>query len=151
MRLRTALSLALVAPALLACESVVSDDAPALPATFVLETPMTYESAGGRLTLLADTLRLSADGSALRSTRSVSTFANRTDTTFRADARYAFELTGDGIELTYICGPAELCAPAPHYSGRFDNGRMIVHQVRERQDGRVTIDPLYELRFRRID
>lgn len=129
MRLRTALLLALVAPAMIACESIVSDDAPVLPATFVLEAPVTRESSDARFTLLADTLRLSNDGSALRSTRSVFTIANRTDTTFRADARYLFELDGGGIELTYICGPAELCGPAPHYTGRFEDGRMIIRPV----------------------
>lgn len=139
--MRPRILLALAAPCVLACESIVSHS-PVLPATYALEAPVTRQSPGVRTTVIADTLRLGVDGAAVRSTRASIDYESRGDTTVTSNSIYRYELKGGIIELTYLCGPAELCSPPPHYRGRFENGDMILREAHGDEPA---------VRYRRVD
>jgi hypothetical protein len=135
--MRKRIALALVAPAVLACDSMVASESPALPGTYVLEAPVVTEHPGARSTLLADTLRFSTNGAATRSTRAEFDDGRTRTITVRSGAPYYFEMRAGILELTYICGPAELCAPAPHMVGRFTEDGLVFYNS--------------DLRYRRAD
>ena len=133
--------LALLALATVGCESIASAP-PAIPATYVLEAPVTSQSEGIRFTLVTDTLRISTGGGAERRTRWEVEYPDRRDPVTARTSPYLYELQGGKIELTYICGPAELCAPGPHYIGQFTDGGLILEPAGSQA-------PM--LRYRRID
>ncbi len=113
-----------------------------LPTTYALEAPVTSDYEVARVTLVTDTLRLSAGGKAERRTRFRTEYADGRDTTATRTGPYVYKFKPGRVELTYVCGPAEFCAPAPHYVGRFEGGRLVLSP---------TLAPQPELHYRRVD
>jgi hypothetical protein len=40
------------------------------------------------------------------------------------ERRLSYQLRGEAIEITDLCGPLELCAPPPHWTGRLTSDAL---------------------------
>lgn len=72
------------------------------------------------MTMLADTIRLQPEATGTKVSAIDVEYLkepNR-DGPARMDPRISYELKGESIEITDLCGPLELCAPPPHWTGR---------------------------------
>lgn len=99
----------------------------------------------GRLELLADTLRLRGDGTGSRVT--VSRWrppgATATLPTERRESQLGYEVRGNRLEISFVCGPHELCAEGPHLTGRANGASIRLTVITTRPEGGVYL-------FRRI-
>lgn len=140
--MRPRILLALLIPAVLACESrMLPQPEPDGAETFVLEEPVVLQWSSVRATLLADTLRLNPDGSALRSGRTHFDYDDYRDTTVHMSSPYRHHTEGPRIELEFVCPPNALCAPPPHLWGLAGSKTLVL---------KAAEDPRPTLRYRRI-
>lgn len=143
--MRTRFLLALVVPAVLACESgLLPQPEPEAAGTFVLDVsagPVVLQWASVRATLLADTLRFKPDGSLIRSGRTHYDYDTFRDTTLHSSFPYLHRTEGFRIELEYVCPPNALCSGPPHLWGAISSNALVLHAAE---------DPRPALRYRRI-
>lgn len=87
---------------------------------------VTMDDANGRAETLADTLRLKADGTGTRIgiQRYRGPNATAWNPTTRVERPVVFTLRDGRLEITSVCGPLELCAPGPHYTGSLGAGEL---------------------------
>jgi hypothetical protein len=138
--------LALVVPAVLACESnfLLEPDSEFV-GTYVLDVSdgsvvLRWDSV--RATILADTLRFREEGRASRRVITHYDYATFRDTTVDTYIPYLHQKKGFRVELEYVCPPNALCGPPPHLWGNVA-GRALVLRTAE--------DPRPALRYRRIN
>lgn len=140
--MRPRILLALVVPAVLACESgFLPQPETEVAGTFALEGPVVLQWASVRATLLADTVRFKSDGTLVRSGRTHYDYDTFRDTTVSSAFPYLHRTEGFRVELEYVCPPNALCAPPPHLWGTIA-GESLVLKAAE--------DPRATLRYRRI-
>jgi hypothetical protein len=113
------------------CESLlapISDER-----TYVLESvggvslpALVFASETNRVTMLADTVRLQRDGSGTKVYAIDVEYLKEPNRNGRAliERRISYMLKGDAVAITDICGPAELCAPSPHWTGRISSSEL---------------------------
>lgn len=101
--------------------------------TYVLESvggkplpALVFESESVRAQILTDTVRLQPDGTGTKVYALDVEYlkAPHRDGSTLIDRRISYQLKGDAIEITNICGPAELCAPPPHWTGRITSDTL---------------------------
>jgi hypothetical protein len=145
MRPRILLALALIVPAVLACESaLLPQPEPEASGTFVLDVsdgPVVLRWASVRATLLADTLRFKSDGTAVRSGRTHYDYDTFRDTTLSTSSPYRHHTEGFRLELELVCPLNALCSPPPHLWGTVTGESLVLHAAE---------DPRPTLRYRRI-
>ncbi|MBR9988604.1 MAG: hypothetical protein KFH98_02555 [Gemmatimonadetes bacterium] len=138
---RAALAIGFLLPALASCDPVLSPDDVA--GEYVLQgTPVILELDHGRITLLADTLRLSTDGTATRVV--VETYESGTETL--SDTRiepYRYTIRRGRVELAYVCpiNALMLCTPPPHMWGPPNASGLAL---------RAAIEPAVVLQYDRL-
>jgi hypothetical protein len=138
--------LALVVPALLACESnfLLEPDSEFL-GTFVLDVsdgPVVLQWESVRATILADTLRVRDDGRTSRRVITHYDYATFRDTTVHTYISYLHRKKGFRVELEYLCPPNALCTPPPHLWGNVAGQALVLHTAE---------DPRPALHYRRIN
>ncbi len=112
-----------LAPSLVAGTYVLlSVNGVALPAPNAHPTP-----PGDRATVIADTMRLTADGHG--STVTVEDYITADGDSSRrvGTSEFTFTTTREGIEITFDCPPdmLALCAPGPHMVARYGGDRLV--------------------------
>ncbi len=112
-----------LAPSLVAGTYVLqSVNGVALPAPTAYPTP-----PGDQATVIADTLRLTADGRGTIVTVQDYVMGDGDPSRQVGRSEFSFTTTEDGIEITFDCPPdvLALCAPGPHMVARYGNGRLV--------------------------
>ena len=113
------------------CESVL--DPSGVAGTYVLESvggrplpAVVWDDEFVRATILADTFRLHSDGTGTRVYALDVKYLKESQRDGKAvfDRQVSYQLKGNDIALTHVCGPAELCAPPPHHTGRISSAAL---------------------------
>jgi hypothetical protein len=136
------------------CESFLAYTAD--QGTYVLESvggrplpALVLENEWSRVAILSDTVRLQSDGTGTKVYAVDVEYLkepNRDGKTL-IERRISYQLKGEAIEVPNICGPAELCTPPPHWTGRITADELRLDgapgpYVYQRVDQQDDVQPL---------
>lgn len=124
----------LLLSAITSCDSVLQPEDIAMEYVLLQATPMVFGSGVHQYEIVADTLRLAADGSGSEVVVMVPTQGGPS---FRRIDPYVYRIRGDSLELTFVCPPDADCTPPPHFIGKVtDTGLSLrsPHDPRVRRE-----------------
>lgn len=89
-----------------------------------------YTTPGFAARVLADTLRLAADGTGSEARRAVNDPpAPDAGTPYATLSAFTYAVVGGRVEVTYVCPPNADCVAGPHLVARLEGGGLVVEQA----------------------